>query len=123
MIGKRTAVNVDKLGTGEFRRCDLDAVLVDCRAGAAHLIDKRHQRATEGDNFIEPHSFQYHDAGREECFRGGVRIDNTIVGREHEDGMGQRGEQQIVLNRTARRRGELCCCGGLRHAASFRVSS
>ena len=61
-----SAVNVDELGAGEARCRDLDAVLVDRRTRGLHLLDKRQQRAAEGDDVGHVAAPQRRCAHREE---------------------------------------------------------
>jgi len=56
MIGKGATVDVDELRSRQLGGRDLDAVLVERGARAAHLLDKRQQRAAEAQHIVEPHA-------------------------------------------------------------------
>ena len=102
LLGHRPAVDVDELGRREPRARHVDAVLVDGRAGAAHLIDEGEQRTAEGDDVVERQALQDGNAGREERLGGGVGVDDAVLVRRDEDRMRQGGQQHVVLDRRRR---------------------
>jgi hypothetical protein len=114
--------SIDELRRGELGRRDLDAVLVHGGAGAAHLLDECEQRAAEAHDIVKAHALQERDARGQECLGGRVRIDDAVILGEHENGMRQRGQQQVVLDGAAAL-GLLAGDGGPAHAAASRASS
>ena len=102
LVGHRPAVDVDELGRGELRARHVDAVLVDGRAGGAHLVDEGEQRAAEGDDVVEREALQDGDAGREERLGRGVGVDDAVLVGEDEDRMRQRGRAACRARRARR---------------------
>jgi hypothetical protein len=85
------------------RQVNLHAVFVDGGAGAPHLTDERGQRTGKSDDIGKRLALEHALAEGEEGFRGGIGIKHAIVVAEHEDGMRQGGEQQVMLDMPTRR--------------------
>ena len=58
LVRHRAAVHVNEFGALKLRPGDLDAVLVHRRAGVAHLLDQRQQRAAEAEHLVELDALQ-----------------------------------------------------------------
>ena len=98
-LGQRRDVQIDLAIAADPRRAQIDLVLVDRRAAAAHLIDQRQQRAAERHQFLQRLALQELRRNLEERFRRHVGIDDLAVGRDQQHGIGQRIEDGLAVGR------------------------
>ena len=98
-ICQRPGVEIDELRRVEPVRAQVDAIFVDGGAVPLHLLDKRYERAAEGDDVAEVAFAKHARAHLEKVLGRGVGVVDPKPLADDEKRMGQRAEQGIRYNR------------------------
>ncbi|KAF0124550.1 MAG: hypothetical protein FD152_2980 [Xanthobacteraceae bacterium] len=99
-LGQRRDVYVDDPFVPVAGRAEIDLVFVDRCVAFADLVDEGHQRAAEGNQFLQHVTTQNRDGGLEEAFRCRIAVDDHAVGGNAHDWMGQCVEDGVVAVET-----------------------
>ena len=97
--GGRAGVNVHHPLHADLRRPKVDPIFVHGDATRADIVDKRQQRRSEGQDFIEAPPHKHHAAHLEKALGSCVGVGNPALRADGEDGIGQGVQQLPCVNR------------------------